>query len=71
MARFRREMKFCRTCCRNDWHKPVRFGLLWSCLAIVGTLGLAWLARPYRCSCCGTVRPRRLPRVWRAQRAES
>lgn len=49
-------IKHCRSCWREDIHKPARlqpfvFGFL-----LIATLGLVVFLRPSRCVCCGTMR---------------
>lgn len=53
-----REMLHCRSCSRSDWHKPVAIHWTVAALLIVATAGIAWFFRPYRCTCCGKIRPR-------------
>ncbi len=49
-------VKRCRSCWRDDIHKPARFGPFVFGFLLVATLGLILFVRPSRCVCCGTMR---------------
>jgi hypothetical protein len=47
---------FCEQCYRYDKHIPVKIGPVFRILVVIGTLGLALIFWPKRCSCCGSLR---------------
>ena len=49
-------IRHCRQCFRDDYHKPIKFGLFANVLLMVFTLGLFYFFRPCRCTTCGTKR---------------
>ena len=46
----------CSACSRPEWHKPARVHPVLGATAMILTLGMASLMRPYRCTCCGHTR---------------
>ena len=49
-------IKKCRSCWRDDIHKPARFSPFVFGFLLIATLGLVLVIRPSRCVCCGTMR---------------
>jgi hypothetical protein len=60
-----RKVCYCNSCWRNEYHSPVRVDWFSRVLIVLLTLGLAVVLWPYRCQCCGQLRPLH----WFSQRA--
>jgi hypothetical protein len=56
---------FCNSCWRDEYHSPVQVDGFTRALLVVFTLGFALAFWPYRCRCCGNLRPH----LWFARRA--
>jgi hypothetical protein len=48
---------YCSSCWRDEYHAPVELDAFSRTVLVVGTMGLALILWPYRCCCCGHLRP--------------
>jgi hypothetical protein len=47
---------YCKSCWRDEYFKPVKYGWLTSAVLAIATLGLIFVFRPSRCVTCGQKR---------------
>lgn len=57
---FANERKYCSSCWRDELHVPARSYAFVQAAAMLLTLGLAYFLWPFRCTCCGHLRPNRI-----------
>jgi hypothetical protein len=57
---FANQRKYCSSCWRDEMHVPARSNVILQAAMILLTLGIAYLLWPFRCTCCGHLRPNRI-----------